>query len=53
MKTEVAISRIVTRAPTSVLARDIIAAWRDQAERLLAYAEPVSRTGLYVSLAII
>jgi uncharacterized membrane protein YkgB len=27
--------------------------WRDQAERLLVYAEPISRTGFYVSLAII
>ena len=33
------------RAPSS--------SWRDHAERLLAYAEPVSRAGLYVSLAII
>jgi reactive chlorine resistance protein C len=29
------------------------AGWRDQAERLLDYAEPISRIGLYVSLAII
>jgi uncharacterized membrane protein YkgB len=27
--------------------------WRNQAERLLVYAEPISRIGLYVSLAII
>ena len=27
--------------------------WRDQAERLLVYAEPIGRIGLYVSLAII
>ena len=27
--------------------------WRDQAERLLGYAEPLSRIGPYVSLAII
>ena len=53
MKTEVAISHIATQVPISVLARDTIAAWRDQGERLLAYAEPISRVGLYVSLAII
>ena len=46
MKTEVAISHIATQVPISVLARDTIAAWRDQAERLLAYAEPISRVGL-------
>jgi reactive chlorine resistance protein C len=53
MKTEVVISHIATQVPISVLARDTIAAWRDHAERLLAYAEPMSRVGLYVSLAII
>jgi reactive chlorine resistance protein C len=38
---------------TPVLALSTIAGWRDQAERLLVYAEPISRIGLYVSLAII
>jgi reactive chlorine resistance protein C len=53
MTTEVTISRIATRVPTPVRAAYTIAGWRDQAERLLAYAEPISRVGLYVSLAII
>lgn len=43
----------ITTVPTPVLTRGTIAAWRDQAERLLAYAEPVSRVSLYVSLGII
>ena len=49
VKTEVAISGITT----PVLAPGIIAGLRDQAERLLAYAEPISRVSLYVSLGII
>ena len=53
MKTEIAISRIVTQGPTPVLTLRTIAGWRDEAERLLTYAEPISRVGLYVSLAII
>jgi uncharacterized membrane protein YkgB len=53
MKTEVAMSRIVTQVPTPVLTLRTIAGWRDQAERLLTHAEPISRIGLYVSLAII
>jgi hypothetical protein len=53
MKTEVAMSRIVTQVPTPVLTLRTIAGWRNQAERLLTYAEPISRIGLYVSLAII
>ena len=53
MKTEIAISRIATQAPTSVLALRTTPEWRGHAEGLLAYAEPVSRVGLYVSLAII
>jgi reactive chlorine resistance protein C len=47
-KTEIAISGIAT-VPTL----GTIAGWRDHAERLLAYAEPISRIGPYVSLAII
>ena len=46
-------SRIATHLPTPVLAPSTIVQWRDSAERLLAYAEPISRVGLYVSLAII
>ena len=46
-------SRIITELPTSPMTLGLTIRWRDQAERLLAYAEPVSRTGLYVSLAII
>jgi reactive chlorine resistance protein C len=38
---------------TPVPALGTIVAWRDQAERLLGYAEPISRIGLYVSLAVI
>ena len=46
-------SRIITQLPTSPIALGTTIQWRNQAERLLAYAEPVSRAGLYVSLAII
>ena len=53
MKTEVALSRIATQVPTPVLALQTVSAWRDHAEHLLVYAEPISRAGLYVSLAII
>lgn len=46
-------SRIITELPTSPIALGFTVRWRDQAKHLLAYAEPVSRAGLYVSLAII
>jgi reactive chlorine resistance protein C len=46
-------SRIITELPAPVLAPSSTIRWRDQAERLLAYAEPVSRAGLYLSLGII
>jgi uncharacterized membrane protein YkgB len=49
-RTNVAIALPVS---TPVLALRPIAGWRDQAERLLAHAEPVSRIAPYVSLAII
>ncbi|MBR1144031.1 YkgB family protein [Bradyrhizobium sp. AUGA SZCCT0431] len=41
----------VTQLPTPALSP--LVRWSDHAERLLAYAEPVSRAGLYVSLAVI
>jgi reactive chlorine resistance protein C len=44
---------ITTPAATPLRIPGAIVGWRDQAERLLAYAEPVSRVGLYLSLAII
>jgi uncharacterized membrane protein YkgB len=53
MKAEVAVSRVATRVPTPVLVLGAVSEWRVHAERLLAYAEPISRVGLYVSLAII
>jgi len=46
-------SRIITEIPTDYPTLGTIAQWRDQAENLLVYAEPISRVGLYVSLAII
>ncbi|WP_084029602.1 DUF417 family protein [Bradyrhizobium sp. LMTR 3] len=46
-------SRIITQLPAPILASGSIIPWRDQAERLIAYAEPVSRAGLYLSLGII
>ena len=46
-------SRIITELPTEYPTLGTIAQWRDQAENLLVYAEPISRVGLYVSLAII
>src|SRR5262245_12417746 len=52
-KTEITMSRIITELPTSPIALGSTVHWRVHAERLLAYAEPVSRIGLYVSLAII
>ena len=52
-ETQIATSRFATPVSTAVLALGTIATWRDQAERLLAYAEPISRAGLYASLAII
>ena len=51
--TQIATSRFASLVATAVLARGSAIAWRDQAERLLAYAEPVSRAGLYASLGII
>ena len=47
-------SRIITQIPAApVLVPGTNVRWRDHAEHLLNYAEPVSRVGLYVSLAII
>jgi reactive chlorine resistance protein C len=46
-------SRIITQLPAPVLSLGSIVGWRDHAERLLVQAEPVSRAGLYLSLAII
>ena len=46
-------SRIITELPTEYPTLGTIAQWRDQAENLLVYAQPISRVGLYVSLAII
>ncbi len=53
MKTEMTMSRIAARVPTSITAVSAIGGWRDHAKRLLAYAEPINRASLYVSLAII
>src|ERR1700754_610600 len=53
MKTEPTMSHIVTSYPTAIPAPGTTFQWRDHAERLLAYAEPISRAALYVSLAII
>jgi len=52
-KTEIITTRftIPVRAPVRALGTTV--AWRDQAERLLVYAEPISRVAPYVSLAII
>ena len=46
-------SRIITQTPEPFLLPGAGVRWHDHAERLLTYAEPVSRVGLYVSLAII
>jgi reactive chlorine resistance protein C len=46
-------SRIITQIPALVPAPGTPIQWRDQTERVLSYAEPVSRAGLYLSLAII
>ena len=46
-------SRIITHIPAPILVPRAVVRWRDHAEQLLSYAEPVSRGGLYVSLAII
>ncbi|MBR1167517.1 YkgB family protein [Bradyrhizobium liaoningense] len=46
-------SRIITQSSLSALTPGSNVQWRNQAKRLLAYAEPVSRIGLYLSLAII
>ncbi|MBR1236797.1 YkgB family protein [Bradyrhizobium sp. AUGA SZCCT0182] len=46
-------SYVTTQLPTALLAPRAVSSWRDHAEHLLAYAEPVSRAGLYVSLAVI
>lgn len=51
--TEITLSRFATPVSTQVLTLGSIVGWRDQAERLLAYAEPISRIGLYASLGII
>ncbi|MBR1120266.1 DUF417 family protein [Bradyrhizobium lablabi] len=48
-RTEVAVSPIAS----PVLSLRPGVSWRDQAERLLAHAEPISRAALYLSLAII
>src|SRR5918996_1106864 len=53
MKTETTMSRIIIQLPAPILAPSSPIRWRDQAERLIAYAEPVSRAGLYLSLGII
>lgn len=53
MNTQITMSPIATRVSTPGLARRPVVGWRDQAARLLAYAEPTSRVGLYVSLAVI
>lgn len=53
MKTEMTMSRITTQIPTPVLSTRTTDGWRHQAERLIAYAEPISRVSLYVSLGII
>jgi reactive chlorine resistance protein C len=50
---EVTMSRIITELSISPIALGFSVRWRDQAERLIAYAEPVSRVALYLSLAII
>ncbi|MBR1272090.1 DUF417 family protein [Bradyrhizobium sp. AUGA SZCCT0222] len=44
-------SYVTTQLPTAALSPFV--RWRDHAEHLLAYAEPISRAGLYVSLAVI
>ncbi|MGY3150364.1 putative membrane protein YkgB [Bradyrhizobium sp. USDA 3397] len=46
-------SRIISHASTSTIALRRTISWREQSERMLAYAEPISRIGLYASLAII
>ena len=46
-------SYVTTQLPTPIPALSPLVRWRDHAEHLLAYAEPVSRAGLYMSLAII
>ena len=53
MKTEFTMSRIITQNPASVLSSGSSVRWRDQAEALLVYAEPISRVSLYASLGII
>jgi len=46
-------SLIITQFPAARISLGSAIQWRDHAERLLAYAEPVSRFALYLSLAII
>lgn len=46
-------SRIITQIPASAFEPRTAVRWRDHAEQLLATAEPISRIGLYLSLAII
>src|SRR5215212_3606551 len=53
VKTDVTISSITIPAQIQGPALGTAGSWRDRAELLLVYAEPVSRAGLYVSLAII
>src|SRR6201991_4227486 len=53
MKTEATMSHSLPSYPTAHPAPCTTCQWRDHAERLLAYAEPISRAALYVSLAII
>lgn len=45
-------SGIVTSITTPLASQNTVQ-WRDHAGRVLAYAEPVSKAGLYISLAII
>lgn len=49
-KTQANVSGITA---TPVLARGTSVEWRVLAERLIGYAEPISRVGIYVSLGII
>ena len=52
-QTEVTLLRGAAEVPKPLLTLGTIVGWRDQVERLLGYAEPISRVGLYSSLAII
>jgi uncharacterized membrane protein YkgB len=46
-------SRIATQIASPALSHAATIPWRDQAERVLVHAEPLSRIALYASLAII